>query len=159
MNSQVNDLVSFIMAHIIAHGTCTIDHERVHWEATAMLIQQLPVPIQEAEDMPCGRGWAPPDLRTCPIAPAVPPLTKSAVRPEVEHRVGFRADSEPKFEGVGAAWWSMVQAEGDAGRGRGGSASSAQHIDRFRWNANELAPCECLCPHRAGSFEKACSSQ
>ena len=28
-----------------------------------------------------------PDLRTCPIAPAVPPLTKSAVRPEVEHRV------------------------------------------------------------------------
>ena len=42
-------------------------------------------------------------------------FTAEPATPEVEHRVGFRADSEPKFEGVGAAWWSMVQAEGDAG--------------------------------------------
>ena len=42
-------------------------------------------------------------------------FTAEPATPEVEHRVRFRADSEPKFEGVGAAWWSMVQAEGDAG--------------------------------------------
>ena len=166
----MNDLVSFIMAHIIAHGTCTIDHERVHWEATAMLIQQFPVPIKEAEDMPCGRGWAPPDLRTCPIAPAIPPLTKSAVRPEVEHRVGFRADSEPKFEaqaeaaprgarqsgwpalhdrcrcggegeGPRAAALPVLHVGGDRGaEGEGGLASSAQHT-----NQSTPGACVCVC--------------
>ena len=139
MNSQVKDLVSFIMAHIIAHGTCTIDHERVHWEATAMLIQQFPVPIKEAEDMPCGRGWAPPDLRTCPIAPAIPPLTKSAVRPEVEHRVGFRADSEPKFEaqaeaaprGARQSGWPALHDRcrcGGEGEGPGAAALPVLHV-------------------------------
>ena len=100
-----------------------------------MLIQQLPVPIKEAEDMPCGRGWAPPDLRTCPIAPAVPPLTKSAVRPEVEHRVGFRADSEPKFE---------AQAEA-APRGARQSGWPARHSTRIRAPQGRVCVCVCVC--------------